>query len=510
MKMRSPKANRRNAMKNRLEEAEETLRAIRDGRVDAVVVSKKNKNEVYTLRSSDYIYRMLVEKMREGALTLTPEGMILYSNQQFAQMTGMKLDRLIGTSIFEFVSPLNKNYLAAFIAQSRKGGNLELELVKKNGENFPAHISVNAFSEEETQMLGMIVTDLSRLKLAEIVEFNADAIFRKNLEGLILSWNKGAERLFGFTEKEMIGSSIEKIIPDYNTMESKRVNARITRHERLERLEMTAVRKDKRPILLSLTYSPIADPSGNVIGAAVVARDITKEREFEKQKDTLIGIASHELKTPVTTIKGYAQILSSYLRNSIDRKPLEYLAKLEGQVDRITTLINDLLDVSKIEAGKLELITEKFDVTALAKEIAEDMQQTTDQKIVFEGSSAIVVFADKHRISQVVINLISNAIKFSPENGKIIVAVKGSPTEVEVCVKDQGIGIQKKDLKKVFTRFFQADSSMRKSNSGLGLGLYICHEIVSRHEGKIWVDSGKGKGSAFTFSLPLNGLKKAS
>lgn len=491
-------------VKKRLEEAEATLHAIREGQVDAVVISKNNKNQVYTLRSADYIYRMLVEKMREGAITLTPEGIILYSNQQFADMMKMQLERVLGISLFDLVSPLNTEYLSSLLKQGQKKGSAgELELRKRNGENIPVHISVNNFPAEETPLLGMIITDLSRLKLAEIVDFSHDAIFRKNLDGILLSWNRGAENLFGYTSKEMVGASIQKIIPNYKDTEIQRINAQITKKQRMERLELNAVKKDRTAILLSLTYSPISDAGGKVIGASVIARDITKEREYEKQKDTLIGIASHELKTPVTTIKSFAQILAAQLKKNSDQKPLQYVHKLESQIDRISELINELLDVSKIEAGKLELVKEKFDLSQLAKEIVNDLQPTTRQKIYFKSGTKTALTGDKHRISQVLINLISNAMKYSPDDSDVIVKTFAKNGHVGACVQDFGVGIKKSDLDKVFGRFFQAENKLRKSNSGLGLGLYISHEIIKRHGGKIWLDSEPGKGSTFSFTLPL-------
>lgn len=492
-------------LKDRLAEAEDTLQAFRDGQVDAVVVSEQNQDRVFTMRSADYMYRSLVEQMHEGAVAITFDGTILYGNRQFAKMMSVRLEKLIGASIFDFVSPLNADYLTSLIKSGKKqGANGEMEVLGEHGASFPVHISVSAFTTDDLPALWMVFADLSQLKLAEIVEFSDDAIFRIKLDGTILTWNKGAENLYGYSGKEIIGHSMEKIFLIDKLEELTHFINRIKKRKQATRFETVGLKKNKEPVDISLNHSPITDPGGKVIGASIIARNISQEKQLERQKDALIGMASHELKTPVTTVKSYAQILGDCLKEQNDQKLLQYVVKLESQVDRITSLINDLLDVSRMEAGKLDLVKEKFNLSELVREVVGDIQELSKHKrIIVEDSLQGKVLADKHRISQVITNLISNAIKYSPGNDRIYVKVFSRAHSVGMTVQDFGIGINKKDLRKIFERFFQVDNGLSKSGTGLGLGLYISHEIIKRHDGEIWVESQKGKGSIFGFSLPI-------
>lgn len=230
--------------------------------------------------------------------------------------------------------------------------------------------------------------------------------------------------------------------------------------------------------------------------------EIIEQKQIEKQKDEFISIASHELKTPLTTIKSFTEILK--MQFGKEQKALHYLEKMDKEIDRLTGLVNELLDVSKIQSGGLTLNRERVDLIEFINEVVEDIQPTSTQhKIIFKKKSSLgKILMDKHRIYQVLINLISNAIKYSPKSNKVIISVDKTPYEAIFSVKDFGIGITKRDKKKIFDAFFQANTTIRQSYSGLGLGLHISKEIISRHGGKISVYSKKGIGSLFKFSIP--------
>lgn len=238
-----------------------------------------------------------------------------------------------------------------------------------------------------------------------------------------------------------------------------------------------------------------------VSGMILAAIALEKER-VEERKDEFISVASHELKTPVTTIKGYAQILIAISNKANDKKALLYLHKIDEQVNRLTELVNDLLDVSKIQSGKLELEKERFDLNHLIKEVVEDMQINTKHKIILHSKSNISIVADKYLIGEVLTNLISNAIKYSPKADNILVTLTSDISNNKISIQDFGIGIAKKDFSRLFERFFRIDNKIRESFSGLGLGLFIASEIIKRHGGSINVSSVKGKGSIFTIYLP--------
>ncbi|MBC8985043.1 PAS domain-containing protein [Pedobacter sp. N36a] len=233
--------------------------------------------------------------------------------------------------------------------------------------------------------------------------------------------------------------------------------------------------------------------------------DITDQKELERQKDNFLAVASHELKTPVTSIKAYAQVLEMMLNRAGDTKNAVLMSKMDGQINRLTSLIGDLLDVTKINSGRLEFDNLPFDFNQMMLEIIEDMQLTSGRhQIKHQLSFKRMVTGDKERIAQVVINLITNAIKYSPNADRIIIYTEDHDTEVQLCVQDFGIGLTREKMDRVFEQFYRVSGTKEHTFPGLGLGLYISSEIIKQLGGKIWVNSVIEKGSTFCFSIPLN------
>jgi signal transduction histidine kinase len=231
--------------------------------------------------------------------------------------------------------------------------------------------------------------------------------------------------------------------------------------------------------------------------------DITEREKLLEQKDDFIGIATHELKTPVTSIKAYTQILKSRFEKEGDQKSADLLTKMDAQLDKLITLISDLLDVTKIEGGKLNFNLDSFDFNELTKELVEELQRTTTKHtIIIEGKIKKKVYADRERTGQVLTNFITNAIKYSPHSKKIVVHLGEDKDNVSLCVQDFGVGIPKDKQEKVFERFYRVSGPREDTFPGLGLGLFISSEIIKRQGGRIWVESTKGTGSTFCFSLP--------
>ncbi|RKR84956.1 PAS domain S-box-containing protein [Mucilaginibacter gracilis] len=252
------------------------------------------------------------------------------------------------------------------------------------------------------------------------------------------------------------------------------------------------------------TGNPQYDAEGNFSGYIGACVDITELKQLQRQKDDFIGIASHELKTPVTSIKAYAQLLESIMRKKGDVKEAFMISKMDVQINRLTVLIEDLLDVTKITSGRLQFHQSWFDFNRMLQEVIEELQRTTTKHTLIEDlNSETQIYADKDRIGQVLINLITNAIKYSPGSDEIIISSKIVDGTVEVCVRDFGIGIAKDKLGKVFEQFYRVSGDKEHTFPGLGLGLYISSEIIKREGGKIWVNSIEGQGSTFCFSLPL-------
>lgn len=243
----------------------------------------------------------------------------------------------------------------------------------------------------------------------------------------------------------------------------------------------------------------------SVAGIISNFKNVTERVTLERQKEDFIGIATHELKTPVTSIKAYAQLLLRRFNKEGNNAAAALVEKMDVQLNKLIALIGDLLDVTKIEAGRLQLNEECYAFNDLIIEVVEELQRITeDHKIIIRLGRGAKIYGDKDRIGQVLTNLISNAIKYSRVPGDIRVTSTVTKFDVTLCVKDRGVGISKDHQAHVFDRFYRISTPEGNSFPGLGLGLYISHEIIKRQYGSIWVDSEEGKGSTFCFTLPLD------
>lgn len=234
--------------------------------------------------------------------------------------------------------------------------------------------------------------------------------------------------------------------------------------------------------------------------------DITERKQDEIMKNDFIAMASHELKTPLTSLKAYIQLLLASAKKRSDTFYISALEKSERQINKMTRLIHGFLDLSKIESGRLRLNTQDFDINTLINEvIADSMPAAPGHNIVFNAGSPIYIKADKEKISQVLGNLINNAVKYSASGSTITLTAKTEVESLRVGIKDQGIGLKPKDQQKIFQRFFRVDDENTRGQSGFGIGLYLSAEIIKLHHGSIGVESEEGKGSEFYFLLPLQG-----
>lgn len=352
----------------------------------------------------------------------------------------------------------------------------------------------------------------------ELFELSHDTVLSSMHEGVISLNNKGqiiminpsAENMLGLKSQEIVAKPVFKEIPlrleDGQPVPEERKPLLLAwkSGKTYSNRDFCLERSNKTRFPASISVSPVFYEN-KVTGAIVTFRDITNEKELEKRKNEFISIASHELKTPITTIKGYTEILKQRLLKKKDSQLIQYIDKINNQIDRLSNIITDLLDVSKIQSGKLKLQKEPVEINSLVSEIVEDMQKiNSSHKIIIQKFPKKMILIDKYRISQVLINLISNAIKYSPKGQKVIISAKSQKDNIKLSVKDFGIGISSQDQSKIFERFFQTSPLSQPSFSGLGLGLYISSQIVKQHGGKISVESKINKGSKFTFSLARN------
>ena len=251
-------------------------------------------------------------------------------------------------------------------------------------------------------------------------------------------------------------------------------------------------------------FSPVFDDDGQVALVAGSTREITERVQQERQKDEFLGIVSHELKTPVTSIKAYVQVLQRRLAKEGNASAVAHLAKIDSRIDKLTTLIGDLLDVTKINSGKLQFHETTFAFDEVVQEAIEEVQGTTEQhRIQLQGTTDQFIWGDRDRIGQVIINLLSNAVKYSPNADTIQVSTTTDCDTVTLHVRDFGLGISDEHLPHVFEQFYRASEDRYDAVPGLGLGLYIASQIIQRHGGTIWAESVQGQGTTFSFSLPV-------
>ena len=359
----------------------------------------------------------------------------------------------------------------------------------------------------------MLSADETEARLAAIVASSDDAIVSKDLNGTIMSWNRAAERMFGFSSEEAIGQSIHLIIPDDRRGEEAFVIGRIRAGLGVDHYETVRMRKDGTPIDVSLTVSPIVT-HGVVVGASKIARDITAQRRLQVQadeasrlKDEFLAVLSHELRTPLNTVLGYARILRGESARTDGALRERALETLERNADMLTRLVNDLLDTSSIVTGTLRLTTEVCAIDQSVAAAVDVVRLAADAKgvtIRMDMDTGLTVVGDRARLQQVVWNLASNAIKFTPPGGTVTVRVGRVGSNVEIALRDTGIGMTAAQLPYVFQRFWQAHTGASREYGGLGIGLALARHLVELHGGTIAAESaGPDQGSTFIVRLPL-------
>jgi len=327
-------------------------------------------------------------------------------------------------------------------------------------------------------------------------------------ENLIIRLANDEMLRFWGKDKSVIGKTVAEAIPELNVQPFVSIlnevyRTGITYHADQEEAMLIIDGKEEKR-WFSFTYKPLKDLNGQVYAIIHAAMDVTKQVQLQQQKDEFLGIASHELKTPVTSIKAYAQVLERMIRNEGDERKASMVRKMDQQLNRLTGLIGDLLDVTKIQSGKMTFNPVEFDFDTAVAEIVEEMQHISSKhKIICDLTSKAIVVADKERIGQVITNFLSNAIKYSTDASEIDIATFIQGKEVILSVKDYGIGISADMQHLVFDQFYRVDGNLQHTYPGLGLGLYISAEIIKSEGGRIWVESTAGQGATFFFALKI-------
>ena len=394
---------------------------------------------------------------------------------------------------------------------------------RKDGVVLDVSITVSPLRDATGRIVGVstIARDISSrkrierdaMRLAAIVESSDDAIVSKDLNGVILTWNHSAERMFGYTSREAIGRSITMIIPEDRLHEEVEVLRRIRAGILVDHFETVRRHKDGREVEISLTVSPIRDANGVVVGASKIARDIGEQKRLRQMadeagrlKDEFLAVLSHELRTPLNTVLGYARILRQPQVTLDQEKRARALTVLERNAELLAKLVDEVLDTSRSMAGKLRLAIQRVNLEQIVRDAVEAMSPAAEAKNIalqLDVESRLDTLGDPDRLRQVVLNLLSNALKFTPLGGTVTVRVFRDGPESVIEVTDTGVGIAPDHLPRVFQRFWQADASGSREYGGLGLGLALVRHLVELHGGNVSAASrGKGGGSTFTVRLP--------
>ncbi len=614
------------------------------------IFARKRANEQLLFQAA------ILAHLSESIIVTNLQGNIVYWNEGATALFGYSAQDMLGKSPALLYPETEAHQFQADLEGIRAGKAYirEWKGRRKDGTTIWIDIKTTLLRTSEGEAIGFIgvAKDITARKRAEevslwlaaIVESSDDAVIGKTPEGIIISWNRAAERMYGYSAAAALGQPVTLIFPPNRQDEFVTIMQRITHGERIEHFETTRVRKDGTILPVSVTVSPIHDSEGQIIGASAIARDITEQKrmeaeikqakqqlevifqniadgitvqdkngaviyvndvgaklsgfdsaqemlafdvdtlrahlleriemkdefgqilffaelpatkalqgqdyaetlinyrdkhtghslwslvkaspildetgqvqlvvnifsdltihmELEQRKDEFIGMASHELKTPITSLKGYTQLLKRKLEKQGLAEPVAMLDRMDTQLTRLTHLIADLLDVSKIKSGQLDYSTEPIDIDAFVHDIVDMMQQiSTTHTITIHGAAHTHILGDSDRLGQVFINLISNAVKYSPQANQIDISITSSYDTVTVSIRDYGIGIPKEHHQKIFDRFYRVSVADDYTFPGLGMGLYISSEIVKRHGGTLCLESSEREGSTFFISLPI-------
>jgi PAS domain S-box-containing protein len=481
------------------------------------------------LTDSEFLLKSITNASPTVLWMSDENGSITYLNQTWVEWTGRPYEEHLGNGWTDAIIPEDRQRAAdKFLADIATRNNYEIDfrITRYDGEIRWCIATGNPQFDNEGKFTGYIgacidVTDktIADLKIKSanqklsdqikqfefVTDFMPVQLWTARTDGQLDYVNQRAIDYFGLKLEEITGPSwINMVHPEDR---DGCIIAWTTALETGNIYQYEFRLKDKHGVYKwHLSQALPFTNDGAIIKWFGTNTDIDEQKQLQRQKDDFLGIASHELKTPVTSIKAYAQVLGAMLTKEGEHKKAAMVIRMDAQVNRLTNLIGDLLDVTKINSGRLQFNKTWFDFNQVIKETVDDLQHTTQKhKLIADFAAIGQIFSDKDRISQVITNLITNAIKYSPHTDKIVINTFFKNNEAIVCVQDFGIGIPEDKKERVFEQFYRVSGNKQHTFPGLGLGLYISSEIIKREGGRMWVNSIEGKGSTFCFALPVEG-----
>jgi PAS domain S-box-containing protein len=491
------------------------------------------------------LLRVTLGSIGDAVISTDMHGRVTYLNPVAESLTGWTQQDALGKpleAVFRIIKEETRDTVESPATRALRDGIVvglanHTLLVTKDGVERPIDDSAAPIRDERGVVSGcvLIFRDVSERRqwerreaarltsarlLASIVESSDDAIISKSLGGIIQSWNVAAERLFGYTSEEAVGRHISLIIPPDRLAEEDHIIATLRAGTRIDHFETERVRKDGRPVSVSLTVSPIRDDDGNIVGASKIARDVTERRQMEdnlrklaadlaeadRRKDEFLATLAHELRNPLAPLSNTLEILKRL--GSSDPATRRGLDTMERQLEQLVRLVDDLLDLSRITHNRIELRKRHIELAPLIRQAvlgAQPLAHSASHAIeVSLPSEPLWLNADAVRLTQVFGNLLNNSCKYTPAGGRIRVIAQRDGTDAVVTVSDAGIGIPADKLAAIFDMFTQIDHSLEQSQGGLGIGLTLVKRLVEMHGGSVEARSdGVGQGSAFVVRLPI-------
>ena len=508
----------------------------------AIDITERKETEKALEDSNDFLENLLAYA-NAPIIVWDPKFNITRFNHAFEALTGRTANKIIGKPLkILFPKELVNEYMNEIkkTATGERWETVEIKILHINGSirtvlwNSATLFAADGKTPTATIAQGQDITDRKKMERSAlelkdrdeaILTSIGDAVFAIDKNGMIMLFNKMAEQLSGVTTKEATGRNYKQVVSfvveqeeklDYDFIDESNIENEKTRLAKYRVL----VRKDNVKIPIACIASPINTASGETIGTVVIFRDVTKEREIDKAKTEFVSLASHQLRTPLSSINWYTEMLLTGNTGKINGQQKKYLNEVYASCKRMVELVNALLNVSRLELGAIAIDPGSIDIVRLAKDVIDEIKQQIEEKNIklneIYDEKLPLFNADPKLLRMIFQNLLSNSVKYTPDNGKITFEIGLSESNILFKISDTGYGIPEVQQDKIFTKFFRADNIREKDTEGTGLGLYIVKTIIDHSGGKIWFKSHtkehgpshKKQGTIFYIAFPLAGMKK--